>query len=153
MAVEIYGIDQTRVSQHYPQVEVSLTASITPTSLATMILSAAGRVNAVLRAHGVDPATIAADTASDAYEATRSLVLTCLKPLIDEALLVDPTRSEAECEKRIEAFEALPQIFSVGGDGSNIAPGFSSSVDYLGIEISDAVRDDRRQFGAKFSGF
>jgi len=151
MAVQVYGIDATAVAVQYPQIGVSVTASITPTSLVELTKTAAGRVNGILLAHGLDPDDIAADTASDTYTITRSLVLVCLAPLFDRALLVDPAESEEICLERIRAFEALPQILGAGADG--IGPRTTSSVEYFGVTISDANRNARRSYGSGFKGF
>ncbi len=151
MAVQVYSIDQTYVAVFYPQVEVSTTASITPTSLVSLIETAASRVNGILLAHGLDPDDIAADTATETYSVTRGLVLACLRPLFDVALLVDPTESEGKCLERIEAFEALPQILGAGADG--IGPRTTTSTEYLGITISDENRKRRRSFGRGFGGW
>jgi len=98
MAVQVYGIDQTYVAVFYPQIQVSTTASVTPTSLVTLIETAASRVNGILLAHGLDPDTIAADTATETYSITRGLVMTCLRPLFDVVLEKDPTESDEKCQ-------------------------------------------------------
>jgi len=151
MAVQTYSIDSTYVAAFYPQLDVSATAAITSVRLTTLIESASSRVNGILLAHGLDPDTIAADTGTEAYSATRGLIIECLAPLFDKALEVDPTDSEALCLERIQAFEALPQILGAGADG--IGPRTSSSVEYLEVTISDTNRKVRRSFGAGFTGW
>jgi len=157
--IQIYGIDADYVASFYPQIEVSGAASITAARLATMVESASSRVNGVLVAHGLDPDNVNDNATASSAEATtfhftKTMVVQCIGPLIDVALLASPSvqkASEALCLARLQAFEASPQIS--GASTETMTPGSSSSTAYLGIEISDSSRAIRRKYGAGWNGF
>lgn len=151
MAVQTWGVDKDFVLAHNPQLEFELTSPITEARLTVLVETASSRVNGVILAHGLTPDDLAAVTTTETYAICRGLVIACLAPLLDVALLVDSAASEVKCLERIAAFEALPQILGAGADG--IGPRTSTSTEYLGVTISDTARATRRSFGAGWDGF
>jgi hypothetical protein len=155
MAVETWGVDADHVAAYIPQLVVGSSSPVTSARLTIIIKGAAGRMNARLRGAGLDPADIAADTASDWYTAVQEILVVLIKADCLDAAHHPTGASDVTALLREDAYERIATLRSdirsaTGYDApAAVAPGTLSTSAERGLTLGQDEADvlDRRRFG------
>lgn len=151
MALQTFGVNQTVMQSYEPQIKVGSDGPITVARLTILIESSAGKINGMMTAAGLEPATLAADSSAVVYINARRLIAE--RTRIDmQAAAYGSVSVAAELgtydeRARAEIREWVELPASLGEDvPDNVSPGVRTSTQSLGLNTADTYRRRRRRY-------
>ena len=160
MAVEVYNVDKVFAETYLAQLGFDVDSPIDGTTeLTEHIEGAAAELNGILinRYGAGTPATIAADTASDAYRNCQTFIMCFATPHLlmgmHHVAASDAIRDAHEradmCRDRLERNPGVLGFVPAGGPGS---PGAQTSTEAIGLSTSTSSLREHRRYDSRRDG-